>query len=76
MSWVSPSSSNNRHFTTCNYNDDLFLQVTNFSTPQGGLLGLCHWMRSHFHDWTDYNEVSFQAFLIELLEWGRTFLGL
>ena len=27
-------------------------------------------MRSHFHDWIDYNRV---AFSIELLEWGRTF---
>ena len=26
-------------------------------------------MRSHFHDWIDYNGV---AFSIALLEWGRT----
>ena len=31
---------------------------------------MCRWMRSHFHDWIDYNGV---AFSIELLEWGRTF---
>ena len=29
-------------------------------------------MGSHFHDWIDYNGV---AFLTELLEWGRIFLG-
>ena len=31
---------------------------------------MCRWMGSHFHDWIDYNGV---AFLVELLEWGRTF---
>ena len=47
-------------------------------TPGGGvlpykrLLGMCRWMGSHFHDWTDYNGV---AFLVELLEWDRTFSG-
>ena len=46
--------------------------------PRGGvlpykrLLGMCRWMGSHFHDWIDYNGV---AFLVELLEWGRTFSG-
>ena len=47
--------------------------------PQGGgggllpykrLMGMCRWMGSHFHDWTDYNGVAFSK---ELLEWGRTF---
>ena len=44
--------------------------------PRGGILpdkrlmGMCSWMGSHFHDWSDYNGV---AFSIELLEWGRTF---
>ena len=31
------------------------------------LLGMCHWLGSHFHNWTDYNLV---------LEWGRKFSGL
>ena len=31
---------------------------------------MCRWMGSHFHDWSDYNGVPF---LIELLEWVRTF---
>ena len=42
------------------------------SRPGGGgalpykrLLGMCHWMGSHFHDWTDYHGV---AFAIELVE--------
>ena len=44
--------------------------------PEGGvlpykrLIGICHWMGSHFHDWIDYNGV---AFSIDLLEWGRKF---
>ena len=40
--------------------------------PYKRLLGMCCWMGSHFHDWIDYNGV---AFLVELLEWGRTFSG-
>ena len=31
---------------------------------------MCRWMGSHFHDWIDYNGVTF---LVELLEWGRIF---
>ena len=40
--------------------------------PYKRLLGMCRWMGSHFHDWIDYNEVTF---LVELLEWDRTFSG-
>ena len=40
--------------------------------PSKRLLGMCRWMGSHFHNWTDYNGVTF---LVELLEWGRTFSG-
>ena len=38
--------------------------------PYKGLIGMCRWMGSHFHGWSDYNGV---AFLIELLGWGRKF---
>ena len=38
--------------------------------PYKRLMGMCRWMGSHFHDWTDYNEV---AFSIQLLEWRRIF---
>ena len=34
---------------------------------------MCRWMGSHFHDWIDYNGATF---LVELLEWGRTFRDL
>ena len=50
--------------------------ITFMSCPGGGalpykrLLGMCRWMGSHFHDWTDYYGV---AFSIELVEWGGTF---
>ena len=40
--------------------------------PGKRLLGMCRWMGSHFHNWTDYNGVTF---LVELLEWDRTFSG-
>ena len=32
--------------------------------PYKRLMGMCRWMRSHFHDWIDYSGV---VFLIELL---------
>ena len=40
--------------------------------PSKRLLGMCRWMGSHFHNWTDYNRVTF---LVELLESGRKFSG-
>ena len=40
--------------------------------PYKRLMGMCRWMGSHFHDWIDYNGVTF---LVKLLEWGRTFSG-
>ena len=27
--------------------------------PSGRLMGMCRWMRSHFHDWTNYYGVHF-----------------
>ena len=36
--------------------------------PYKRLMGMGHWMGSHFHDWIDYNGV---AFSMELLEWGH-----
>ena len=40
--------------------------------PYKRLMGMCRWMESHFHDWSDYNGVTF---LVKLLECGRTFSG-
>ena len=31
---------------------------------------MCRWMESHFHNWIDYNGVTF---VVELLEWGAHF---
>ena len=38
--------------------------------PSKRLLGMCRWMGSHFHNWTDHNGVKL---LIELLKCGRKF---
>ena len=38
--------------------------------PYKSPMGMCRWMGSHFHNWSDYYGV---AFLIDLLEWGRKF---
>ena len=27
--------------------------------PYKSQMEMCHWMGSHFHDWSDYNEVAF-----------------
>ena len=40
--------------------------------PYKRLMGMCRWMGSHFHHLIDYNGVTF---LVELLEWGRSFSG-
>ena len=48
------------------------LQLPGGVLPYKRLMGMCRWMGSHFHDWIDYNGVTF---LVELLEWGRTFSG-
>ena len=58
-------------------NVNLSLSIIGPITPGGGvlpykrLMGMCHWMRSHFDEWIDCNEV---AFSMKLLEWGRSFL--
>ena len=39
--------------------------------PYKRLMGMCPWMGSHFHDWSDQNGVTFST---ELLEWHHTFL--
>ena len=41
-------------------------------TPSNRLIGMCHWVGSHFHGCIDYNGV---AFSLELLKWDSTFLG-
>ena len=38
--------------------------------PYKRLIGMCRWMGSHFHDWSDYNGVAFSK---DLLEWVRKF---
>ena len=59
--------------------DFLLCSLVWCGTPRGGgvlpykrLMGMCGWIGSHFHDWIDYNGVTF---VVELPEWGRTFSG-
>ena len=37
--------------------------------PYQRLMGMCHWMGSHFHDWNDYNGVAHFRFFC-----GKTIL--
>ena len=57
-----------------NFDEDIatpcLLGVPGGVLPYKSLMGMCRWMGSHFHNWSDYYGV---AFLIELLEWGRKF---
>ena len=59
------------------FNND-FQNSMSCGVPGGGVLpskrplGMCRWMGSHFHNWIDYNGVTF---LVELLEWSPTFSG-
>ena len=44
--------------------------------PSNGFPGMCRWMESNFHNWTDYNGVSFSGILnrvTRMAEWSRTF---
>ena len=41
--------------------------------PSERQLGMCRWMGSHFHNWTDFN--AGVTLLVELLEWGHKFSG-
>ena len=34
--------------------------------PYKRLMGMCRWMGSHFHDWTDYHGVAFSKEFLEL----------
>ena len=44
--------------------------------PINGLMGMCRWVGSHFHDWIEYNGVALSTELsTELLECGRKLSG-
>ena len=38
--------------------------------PINGLMGMCRWMGSHFHDWTDYNGVAFSSIFYRVTRMG------
>ena len=42
--------------------------------PINGLMGMCRWMGSHFHDWTDYNGVAFSSIFYRVTRMGSHFL--
>ena len=57
--------------------DRFYCYFVSLKVPWGvllsnGLMVMCRWMGSHFYGWIDYNGV---AFLLESLEWDRTFSG-
>ena len=41
--------------------------------PNNGLLGMCRWMGSHFHDSTDYNGVTFSSIINRVTRIGSHF---
>jgi len=44
--------------------------------PINGLMGMCRWMGSHFHDWTDYNGVAFSSIFYRVTRMGSHFSGI
>ena len=43
--------------------------------PSNGLLGMCRWMRLHFHDSTGYNGVAFSSIFNRVTRTGSHFFG-
>ena len=43
--------------------------------PSNGLLEMCRWMGSHFHDLTDYNGVAFSSIFNRVTRMGSHFFG-
>ena len=44
--------------------------------PSKRLLGMCRWMGSHFHIWTDYNGVTFLACFSRVTRMGSQIFGI
>jgi len=44
--------------------------------PINGLMGMCRWMGSQFHDWTDYNGVAFPSIFYRVTRMGSHFSGI
>jgi len=44
--------------------------------PIKGLMGMCRWRGSHFHDWTDYNGVAFSSIFYRVTRMGSHFSGI
>ena len=43
--------------------------------PSIGLLEMCCWMGSHFHDWIDHNGVAFSDIFNRVTRMGSYFFG-
>ena len=41
--------------------------------PINGLMGMCRWMGSHFHDRTDYNGAAFSSIFYRVTRMGSHF---
>ena len=44
--------------------------------PINGLMGMCRWMGSHFHNVTDYNGVTFSSIFYRVTRMGSHFSGI
>ena len=44
--------------------------------PINGLMGMCRWMGSHFHDTTDYNGAAFSSIFYRVTRMGSHFCGI
>ena len=44
--------------------------------PSNRLMGVCHWMGLHFHDWIDYNGVAFSLGANRVTRMGSHICGI
>ena len=55
---------------------EISVKVPGGALPINGLTGMCRWMGSHFHDWTDYNGVAFSSTFYRVTRMGSHFSGI
>ena len=53
------SIKNGKRLNTCLHCCHVFWPGGGRVLPSNRLMGMCSWMRSHFHDWIDYHGVAF-----------------
>ena len=67
----SDNSSSDKHWDV-----SIFLSCPGGTLLINGLMGMCRWMGSHFHDRTDYNGAAFSSIFYRVTRMGSHFCGI